>query len=60
MIKKFDYDLYKQIRYVFVCVKKMVFGEKFQICFGNEKKLILVCKKIISIFKNLKKMVLTL
>ena len=35
MIKKFDYDLYKQIRYVFVCVKKMVFGEKIQICFGD-------------------------
>ena len=56
MIKKFDYDLYKQIRYVFVCVKKMVFGEKFQICFGNEKKLILVCKKIRSDIFQIKRL----
>ena len=30
MIKKFDYDLYKQIKYVFVCVKKRFLERKFR------------------------------
>ena len=45
MIKKFDYDLYKQIRYVFVCVKKMVF---------NNWKI----KSIFYMFKNMEKIFL--
>ena len=38
MIKKFDFDLYKQIRFVFVCVKKWFLERKFRSVLVIKKK----------------------